>query len=62
MDEKKKFWQGALCGAFAMLVVCLVISGTLVAFSLFNGQDNLLFNSDSDGIVTEETLKKLVHK
>ena len=33
---KNNFWKGALCGALAMLVVCLIIGGTILLSSLIN--------------------------
>lgn len=50
MSEKKKFWLGALCGAFAMFIIGLVLVVPL---------GSKWSNNKRDGLVTEETLKKL---
>lgn len=54
--RKNQFWKGALCGALAMLVVCLIIGGTLIIFSLMGRS---AINSNEKGIVTNRTLQKL---
>lgn len=48
----KNFWKGALFGALAMFVVCLVVGGMIAIFSLVG-------NGGLDGIVTKKTEKKL---
>lgn len=48
----KNFWKGALFGALAMFVVCLVAGGMIAIFSLVG-------NGGQDGIVTQKTEKKL---
>lgn len=50
MGEKKKFWLGALCGAFAMFIVGFALMGTF---------GDKLSNDKTEGLVTEETLQKL---
>lgn len=54
--QKNNFWKGALCGALAMLVVCLIIGGTILLSSLINRS---LIGGDDEGIVTSKTLRKL---
>lgn len=53
--RKNNFWKGALCGALAMLVVCLVVGGTLVLFSLMKRSTM----GGEDGIVSNRTQWKL---
>ena len=57
--SNKNFWKGALCGALAMFMVCLVVGGTLALFSMMNGNEDVLPTGGNNGIVTEETEKKL---
>lgn len=53
--RKNNFWKGALCGALTMLVVCLVVGGTLIIFSLMK-KSTL---GSEKGIVSNRTLWKL---
>ena len=55
MKQKKGFWKGALCGALAMLAICLVVGGGLSIFSLMGK----VLNTDEDSIVANRTLQKL---
>lgn len=56
MEQKKGFWKGALCGALAMLAVCLLVGGTLMIFSLMERGS---IYRDDEGIVSNKTLQKL---
>ena len=53
---KNHFLKGALCGALAMLAICLVVGGTLI---MFVGSDLGKTGNGENGIVTNDTLNKL---
>lgn len=53
---KNHFLKGALCGALAMLAICLVVGGTLI---MFVGSDYGMTGNEKNGIVTNDTLNKL---
>ena len=53
---KNKFWKGALCGALAMLVICLIVGGTLILFALMGRG---VSGNDEDVLITNKTLRKL---
>lgn len=53
---KNQFWKGALCGALAMLVVCLLVGSAVIGiFMLANDSAS----GNEDGIVASTTLDKL---
>ena len=58
MEQKPntKFWKGALCGALAMLAICLVVGGTLI---MFVDKGDGAAGNEENGIVTNQTLDKL---
>lgn len=53
---KNHFLKGALCGALAMLAICLVVGGTLI---MFIGSGLGKTGNGENGIVTNDTLNKL---
>lgn len=53
---KNHFWKGVLCGALAMLVVCIIVGGTITIISLMN---KYTISDSEDGIVSGATLNKL---
>ena len=42
MDNNKKFWKGALCGALATLLVVGIVGGTILIFGLMNRQEAIV--------------------
>ena len=42
MEDNRKFWKGALCGALATLLVVGIIGGTIVLLSLMGFTDNII--------------------
>mgnify|MGYP006383103347 CR=1 FL=1 len=57
--SSKNFWKGALFGALAMFVVCFVLGGTLVIFSLMKNSGDVLLSDGRGGTITEKTENKL---
>jgi len=51
----KNFWKGALCGAFSMLLICILV-GILLFFTVLQKELN---SNGNGGIVTLETQNKL---
>lgn len=53
MEQKNKFWKGALCGALAMLLIVGIVGGTLTIFSMLG------YGGKAVNIETEQKLKAI---